>query len=285
MCTLIVIHRRIPGAPLVVAANRDEYYDRPATGPAVFPVAGDAGGDGFSVLAPRDSRAGGTWLGINGHEVFAAVTNRPDIGADSSRRSRGMLVLDALRFDSAARAARDLGSIPNDRYSGFNLVVADRQEAFSVTPSAQRKAGRVSVRRFEPGTHVIGNAAPNDRTHPKTRRILDAAKQVERLPADDVLGALSGICRDHAFLADGAGASPDEPAGNVCVHLGEYGTRSSVLLRLGDRSRSGASADSSLQYSDGAPCDHPYLDFTPLLRELRHRASSAGEELMARNAS
>ena len=71
MCTLIAIHRRIPGAPLVVAANRDEFLDRPTEGPAV------RDGDPAPVLAPRDVRAGGTWLGLGAHGVFAAVTKSP----------------------------------------------------------------------------------------------------------------------------------------------------------------------------------------------------------------
>ena len=70
MCTLIAIHRTVTGAPLVVAANRDEYLDRPAEGPSIHEKPGGP------VLAPRDVRAGGTWLGINPMGVFAGVTNR-----------------------------------------------------------------------------------------------------------------------------------------------------------------------------------------------------------------
>lgn len=286
MCTLIVIHRRVPGAPLVVAANRDEFYDRPAAGPAIFSLPDSEGRAGFSVLAPRDRRAGGTWLGINQNEVFAAVTNRPGTPVDPSRRSRGQLVLDALRFDSAGEAARELASIPDDRYNGFNLLVADRLEAFTITPEISQKSGRVSVERLEPGSHVIGNAGPNDRSHPKTSRTLDAVKAAEHLHGDDVIDALAEICRDHANDGDSTNtgaAVQDGPIGSVCVHRNGYGTRSSVLLRLGDGS--GASGESFMQYADGAPCDHPYLDFTPLLHELGRTALSSGEELMARNAS
>ncbi len=58
MCILMVIHQGIPGYPIVVAANRDEYYDRPTQGPCQLASTP-------AVWGGRDARAGGTWLGIN----------------------------------------------------------------------------------------------------------------------------------------------------------------------------------------------------------------------------
>ncbi len=66
MCTLVAIHRAIPGRWLVVAANRDEYLDRPAEGPALR-----RSGE-WPVIAPLDIKAGGTWLGLN-KEGFCSV--------------------------------------------------------------------------------------------------------------------------------------------------------------------------------------------------------------------
>ena len=103
MCTLIVLHRCVPGSPLVIAANRDEYLDRPATPPALREDLG-AG----RVAAPVDERAGGTWLGLNAAGLFAAITNRPTRRPDPTRRSRGLLVLDALaEGDEAAAPAAE----------------------------------------------------------------------------------------------------------------------------------------------------------------------------------
>src|SRR5262249_10657645 len=89
-CTLIALHHCIDRAPLVIAANRDEFLDRPAEGPALREIAGGR------IVAPRDVRAGGTWLGVNALGVFAALTNRRTSEPDPVRRSRGLLVLDAL---------------------------------------------------------------------------------------------------------------------------------------------------------------------------------------------
>ena len=101
MCTLIVIHRSVPGRPLIVAANRDEYHDRPAEGPSLR-----RNEPGY-IVAPKDVRAGGTWLGVNGQGVFAALTNlrNPNpAGPDLHRSSRGEVVTRALEAASADEA-------------------------------------------------------------------------------------------------------------------------------------------------------------------------------------
>ena len=96
MCTLIVIHRVVPGLPAVFAANRDEYFDRPATGPIVLdPALGIVGG--------KDLVAGGTWMGLTPGGFFAGLTNQRQYGGpDRARRSRGEVVLETLSRGGAA---------------------------------------------------------------------------------------------------------------------------------------------------------------------------------------
>ena len=284
MCTLIVIHRRIHGAPLVVAANRDEFYDRPAEAPALMQLS-----DGSTILAPRDLRAGGTWLGLNQDGVFAAITNRPNPEPDSSRRSRGLLVLDALAFASAEKAATNFESLGSDLYNPFNLFVADRNDAFAVVhdDSKDAKNTKLTVNRLEPGVHVIGNADPNDLSHPKTCRTLEAVESLTAslagnaagaadLPSSDrVLAGLGEICRSHDGTEGVAG-----PLGATCVHHEGYGTRSSILLQLSEDPQ-----QDIFQYADGAPCTNPYENLTPLLHELSRVASYEGFGSLARKAS
>ena len=108
MCILMVIHKGIPSYPIVVAANRDEYYDRPTQGPhqlAHTPV----------VWGGRDTRAGGTWLGVNAHGLVIGLTNRrirEEQENDPQRRSRGLLCLEALQCRTATEAADFLASEP-----------------------------------------------------------------------------------------------------------------------------------------------------------------------------
>jgi len=261
MCTLIAIHRQVPGAPLVVAANRDEYYARPAEGPALRDVPAGA------VVAPLDLQAGGTWVGINAAGVLAAVTNRRCTSPDETLRSRGWLVMDALASRSAAEAAARLGDLPQQAYNPFNCFVADRNDAFACVYQ-----GAARVFALAPGAHVVGNVEPDARDDAKVARVLERAEKAAARPAHRVLDELAELCREHD---SGSTALHD-----TCVHAGPYGTRSSLLFRLDP---SGAS--SQLLYADGPPCTTAYEDFTPLLDELSPKASYARAGTAARTTS
>lgn len=259
MCTLIALHRCVPGLPLVVAANRDEYLDRPSAGPELR--IGPTG----AIAAPRDVREGGSWLGLNASRVFAGVTNRPAARLDPERRSRGLLLIDALAFPSAAEAAEALERTPAGAYNPFNLFVADARDAFVATCEEE-----VAVRGLAPGPHVIGNADPDDAAVAKVERLLGEARAAAGLPGRAVLDFLGGVCGRHAGTT--------RPLDETCIHTPVYGTRSSTLLALGAHER-----DDALRFSDGPPCSTPYVDFTHLLRELGRARVATGET--ARNAS
>lgn len=252
MCTLIVLHRCFADAELVVAANRDEYLDRPAEPPALRYW------NGRTVLAPRDARAGGTWLGMNDAGLFAALTNRPTQRPDASRRSRGLLVSDALAATDAAGAASRLAELPAGTYNPFNLLVCDAEDAFVVVYEEKPE-----LRRLAAGAHVIGNGDPDSRRLPKVARLLEEAEAVARGPLDAALPALARTCRSHT----GGGS----PLADTCIHAGPYGTRSSVLIRRG-----GLPGADSFQFTDGAPCENEYQDFTPLLLRLGRTGPQRG---------
>lgn len=261
MCTLILLHRCVAGAPLVLAANRDEYLDRPAVPPALLDV------EGTPVAAPLDLRAGGTWLGVNGAGLFAGLTNRPTRSPDPDRRSRGMLVLDALKAPSAAAAADRLSAIPRASYNPFNLVLADRAQAFLLS---YEDTGRLEA--LAPGAHVVGNADPNAADVPKVARLRRRAEALASLPSEQVIDGLGAICRGH----DGGGG----PLDDTCIHTTVYGTRSGTLLRLG-----AAPGDGALRFADGPPCRTEYEDFTHLLGALDHAVDARSGPRAARTAS
>jgi len=244
MCTLIALHRRVPGFPLVIAANRDEYLDRPAAAPSLWP------GGSLPIAAPRDLQAGGTWLGLNAAGVFAGLTNRPIERPDPGRRSRGHVVVEALRAGSATEAARALSLLAAGAYNPFNLCVADREDAYVVVYDE-----KPTLHRLAPGVHVIGNADPDDRAVPKIARLLDRAEEAARRPRADLFDDLARICRGHED--DGHSRA------SACIHLGAYGTRSSTLLRMGDDPD-----DDAWRWAEGPPCAATYRDITGLLHVL-----------------
>ncbi len=248
MCTLIVLDRVLPGLPLVVAFNRDEYLSRPAAPPALIPAA-DRGG--IPTVAPQDLEAGGTWMGVNAHGVFVGLTNRPAPTRDPDRRSRGLLVRDALQRGTAREVFEHARAEAPDRYNPFYLLAADGREAFLV---ALRPVGLRS-RVLEPGVHVVSNGEPGDPGGTKIPRIRRALDKLDLpLPPARVLEGLRGVLAEHS--ADG------DPTSGACVHAPEFGTRSSGLLALG-------SERWEFWYADGPPCETKYVDYTRQLDGLR----------------
>jgi uncharacterized protein with NRDE domain len=221
------------------------------------------------IAAPRDVRAGGTWLGVNGAGVFAAVTNRRCAEPDPGGRSRGLLVIDALRWKTADEAVErlEIESLKPRTYNPFNLLVADPGSCFLITYDEEPR--RIDL---SPGAHVIGNVDP---TAPRTEKLAAIDREAERAARagpDRVLDALAEICRSHR----GNGGVLDD----ACVHAAGYGTRSSTLLRLGE------TPDGDVfRHADGAPCCTEYDDFTPLLRDLRRESGYMEGATATRTAS
>ncbi|HAC91986.1 MAG TPA: hypothetical protein DCF63_15380, partial [Planctomycetaceae bacterium] len=97
MCLMAVLYRLVPESPILVAANREEYYDRPAQPPSI-----QSGKP--RVLCGMDQRVGGTWLGVNQHGMFVGLCNRrigTSVGEIVGARSRGLIARELLRCGSA----------------------------------------------------------------------------------------------------------------------------------------------------------------------------------------
>ncbi|MEI7431120.1 MAG: NRDE family protein, partial [Betaproteobacteria bacterium] len=90
MCLILLAWQTHPDYPLVVAANRDEFFARPSAAAAFWE-------ENPTLLAGRDLEAGGTWLGVTRHQRFAALTNYREGGKQRvDAPSRGRLVADFL---------------------------------------------------------------------------------------------------------------------------------------------------------------------------------------------
>jgi uncharacterized protein with NRDE domain len=122
MCLIIFAHQQHASYPLLVAANRDEYYQRPTREAHIWPGS-------ERLLAGKDLTAGGTWLGITAGGRFAAITNhRNPAQIPAQPRSRGLLTLDFLRGHmTPLNYLQDL-SHSGGEYAGFNLLLGDGAE-------------------------------------------------------------------------------------------------------------------------------------------------------------
>ena len=258
MCTLVALHGVVSGTRLLVAANRDEFFDRPAEGPVLRATTSG------TLLTPRDVVGGGTWFGLNRFGVFAALTNVACPAPDPERRSRGLLVVDILAAKSANQAAEKIRGLPMDAYNPCNLFVADADEAFCFSyENSVRGVPNAS------GVFLLGNAPLDAPEPPKLAALRERVEAALPEPAGGWLDGFGDWCGDHASTG------PRGPLDALCVHTPTYGTRSSCLLQLAD----GGLEDSRsvFRFADGAPCEERYEDFTPLLRVLgRGRPGARG---------
>ena len=209
--------------PLVVAANRDEWRERP-TEPAHW-WSGRP-----EIFAGRDVKAGGTWMGITRAGRFAAVTNfRDPADKRSTARSRGEIVTEYLR--SAEPADLFIVSISQraSDYNGFNLIVGD-------TGSLWYFGSREGVaREIPPGVHGLSNHVL-DEPWPKVvrgRAAMDEALR-QRDPAASLftfLGNAEGA-PDEALPQTGVGLEWERRLAAPLITGPDYGTRSSTVLAM-----------------------------------------------------
>jgi len=236
VCTLAIAWQVFPDAPVVAAANRDEHLDREAEPPARRDWE-------RPVVAPQDAEAGGTWIGYNDAGVLVAITNRwVDVGL-ANDRSRGLLVRDVLRYETAEDAARHVeGAVEVDEYDGFNLVIADASAAVYLEWD-----GSLRVRNFEPGVHVIVNVgADGEYVIPSARPEVGEEQAGNATAVRTALQPEPG--EDSCSWLDRAASVVADHDFGVCVHGDGFGTRSSSLIRLG-------TDEASYDFAPGPPCE------------------------------
>jgi uncharacterized protein with NRDE domain len=245
VCTLAIYFRMLPQYPLLVAANRDEQYDRPSAPPQLF-------GTEPKIVAGRDLRAGGTWLGVNEHGLLTAMLNRRINSQNVSfpdARSRGLLCMDLL----ARRSAADADSfIRNHKasYNPFTALVADRRRAY-VFYNAGRK---FVAQELTAGLHVFSSAAEFDLHSDKADRAYALFGEVgEKLRRDggtalQIIASLRSALGDHSLPAGSA-----DPGDSICVHRDSSGTVSSSIVLF-----SLSSARFEMFHCAGAPCQNAF---------------------------
>lgn len=218
--------RAHPRYPLVVAANRDEFHDRPAAALAPWPPP-------QSFLAGRDLRAGGTWLALDRARRFGVVTNFRDLQPPKpGAPSRGELIPHYLS-QGAGPAHFFAALAPRaDSYSGFNLLLADGESLWYGCNRAQPFA-----RALPPGVYGLSNGFL-DTPWPKLERVRAAFRAWLGGPAADT-GGLLALLADRTRVADDAllpetGVPRDweRVLSSPFVLHPDYGTRSSTVLLL-----------------------------------------------------
>lgn len=224
MCLIALAWQADPRYPLVMVANRDEFFARPTTAMASWPE--DPG-----LYAGRDQHSGGTWLGLHREGRLAAVTNVREPAPTVALRSRGMLALDFLRgTQPAADYCRALESNAHD-YAGFNLLMWDRGGLYyaSNRPGANSHA-------VAPGIHGLSNAALNT-PWPKLRQSRQWLADWLRSGSADIDPLLDAMTDGNAApdpqLPDtGVGLARERLLSPAFIRLPGYGTRCTSFVAI-----------------------------------------------------
>ena len=259
VCTVVAVCGGHPSYPLIVVANRDEFYSRRSEGPQVLSTAP-------RVIGGRDLESGGSWMGFNEHGLFVALTNqRTWSGPAPQLRSRGRVVAEALKSTDTAQLVGFLERLDGRDYNSFNLLFGKPGELWVAYARAEDAA--LELERVDEPVVVLTNDRLHSEEFPKATR---AAARIEAALATGEPGQLALALADHErpslsrLPTPPAGARfPPELVGELqalCIHTPRYGTVSSTTL-LWDE----AGQVCSYLFADGAPCTHAPRDFSALL--------------------
>jgi len=225
MCLLLIAYDTHPRYHLVLAANRDEFYERP-TAPLGFWE------DNPQILAGRDLRSGGTWLGIARYGRLAAITNYRDPKTIKKNvPSRGLLVKEFLSQREDAEIYIEYIKKVGERYNGFSILLGDKNGIWSYSNRGN------AIQRLDPGIHGVSNHLLNT-PWPKVEKGKSALGAIvarqEEIDPEEVLNVLS----DKSYPPDGdlpdtgIGLEKERMHSPLFVASEDYGTRSSSVILM-----------------------------------------------------
>ncbi len=224
MCLIVFANNYHPDYKLILAANRDEFYKRPAL-PAKF------WDDHPELLAGKDLEAGGTWLGISKNGRFSAITNfRDPESLKKTKTSRGQLTTDFLL--SSTSPEDYIKSLINaaGNYNGFNLLVGTLSDLYFFSNRLEKP------QKLKPGVYGLSNHLL-DTPWTKVVKSKNALKEIikdDKLSVDKLFELLSDttVPPDNELPDTGVGIEIERIAAPVFIKNEFYGTRSSTVILI-----------------------------------------------------
>jgi uncharacterized protein with NRDE domain len=223
MCLILLSYDIHPVYRMVLAANRDEYYDRP-TAPLAFHD------DSPEILGGRDLKHQGMWLGVTRNGRIAAITNYRDPGFNIlNAPSRGFLVRDFLAGDSSPEDYLEEVQSQKDRYNGYNLLVGDRYELFYYSNRGNR------IQKLKSGTYGLSNHLL-DTSWPKIAKGKSGLENLLNGKGDLNSEDIFKLLKDDSYPPDrmlpdtGVGLEWERILSPLFICSEFYGTRSSSII-------------------------------------------------------
>ena len=221
MCLILFAYRKHADYPLVVIANRDEYYARPTEYAHWW--------DDSNIFAGRDLEAKGTWLGVNRRGHFAAVTNvREPGGMSAGKNSRGDLTRNYLAGNKDAETCLQQLSGHDQDYAGFNFLLGNLEGLWFYSNRDHR------IQTIEPGVYGISNGR-FDEPWPKlsSGKLELEAMLKTTFDGDQLMEILTDhrVAADHELPSTGVSIDIERLLSSRFIRSPDYGTRAcSVVL-------------------------------------------------------
>jgi uncharacterized protein with NRDE domain len=221
MCLIVFAWKYHPDYPLIMAANRDEYHQRP-TAPADFWE------DQPDILAGRDLMGGGTWLGVNRQGQFAAVTNYREGHQQLAPRSRGELTANFLSSGTDIRQYAQHVIDEGDQYNGFNLLLGDGYHLYYCSNRQPQVQG------VSPGIYSLSNHLL-DSPWPKAIHVKEALEPLLKTNSVDRDLLIQSLQRREPFADEylpdtGVGLEMERMLSPPFITSKDYGTRCTTVL-------------------------------------------------------
>ena len=222
MCLIVFAYKAHPDYRLILAANRDEFYERPAS-------VADWWANHPGILAGRDLKANGTWMGVDKKGRFAAVTNYRDLSSiRDNARSRGDLPVDFLTANHLSAAYGGFVLKKADQYNGFNLLTMDEEMVH--LSNYENKVNLLTG-----GIYGLSNALLNT-SWPK----VDHAKRAleEEIKGNFSLESLVAMMQDDQVAPDnqlpatGLSLEMERAVSAMCIRTPDYGTCCSTAITI-----------------------------------------------------
>jgi uncharacterized protein with NRDE domain len=229
MCVIFFAYKKHPDFPLILLANRDEFYSRPTAAARYWH-------DFPEIYGGRDLVHGGTWLGITKTGRIAAVTNYRQPDAPKGNISRGILAADFLKSGKSPTDYLSEVRRQADSFSGFNLLVGHFNGKNSEIAYFSNRQNEIKI--LEPGIYGLSNHLLDT----PWRKVAEGKKALIGLINDNNLNTekLFEILQDKILADDaelpntGIGYDLEKLLSAIFIETPIYGTRSSSLV-LADR--------------------------------------------------
>jgi uncharacterized protein with NRDE domain len=223
MCLILIAWRSNEQFPCVIAANRDEFWGRPAEGAHWWPH--DA-----RILAGRDLKAGGTWLGITRSGRFAALTNYRDPGQrKADRPSRGNLVTSILQSDEGVADTLHRLHQVGPSYNGFNLLFCDG-EKLAIYESMSGVGRELGPGVYGLSNHLLDTPWPKVQAA-KSRLSAALSRLPDRRPALALLRD-EQLAPDEHLPQTGMSQEWERLLSSAFIRSATYGTRCSTIVQV-----------------------------------------------------